>query len=150
MPTTWWNYGLYGFIELTRPHWFGWWSVLLVVCIGVLLWLFFYKEELEEHANEIKQNRNRSAEFQSTTTLEWITKLMLERSWTYKAAIPLWVTLLVLQNKRRWRNHKQFLTQLERTLYDVSYVNGFDSEELKKYLTEHTFFDWLTTSWIVK
>jgi hypothetical protein len=150
MPTTWWIYGLYGLIELARPHWFGWWTVVLILCIAVLLWLLTHKTVSQEDTQPKVPVRNRSAEFESATTLEWTTKLMLERSWTYKVTIPLWVTLLALQNKPRWSSHKKLLIQLESTLYDESYEAWIDCEALKLYLLDHKFFDWLTTSWIVK
>lgn len=150
MPTTWWAYGLYGLMELTRPHWFGWWSVLLLVCICIVVRLLTHKQKLQDSALQIVPSRNRSVEFNSATTLEWITKLMLERSWTYSPDVPLWVTLLSLQSIWRRKDHTQFLLHLEKTLYDGFYDTKITTEEARVYLLNHRFFDWLTTPWIVR
>ena len=148
MPTTWWQYGLYGLSELTRPHRFGWWTVLLVVVCWLVLWYLFKRKDSEITIEKSQFNViDRPKRFDQVQTLEQVANLIVRRSWSYDESVPLGVTLLWLQTKSWRSDHAQFLIRLERTLYDPDYTTMISSDETKDYLREYSFFDSLTRSW---
>lgn len=149
MPTTWWQYWLYGLIELTRPHWFGRWTIGLFIAIGLLIWMV----RSSKNTSSIQEQKistpdiHRAQDFESIITLRQLAVLLLKWSWDYDRSIALGVTLLGLQQTPKRNLHHEFLMRMERSLYDPLYDTKVSLEETKQYMIDHEFFDWLTQWW---
>lgn len=146
MPTTWWQYWLYGLMELTPPSWFWWWSILLVVAVWVLIWIVFFDGLQGEEPPWIQEVviRKWVEEFGAVDSLEGMTKLLLEWSGEYDPEIPLWITLIALSHRPLRSKHRTFLKSIEQTLYDPQFEAPMNVESVKQYLIDDSYFDGLT------
>lgn len=152
MPTTWWQYWLYGLMELSRPHWFGWWSVALGIVVGLRVWWTRFANHntpiSQEKVLVSEPSKDRSSRFESAMTLRKLAVVLLQRAWEYDATTPLGVTLLGLQTRPQRTPHRDFLMNMERSLYDPLYDTKVSLQEMKRYMIDHSFFDWLTQWWL--
>lgn len=145
MPVTWWQYGLYGLMEITPPHWFGRWSIMLMVCIAVWIRLFFHRDSnngVEFITDTTSQDWYK--QFEASSNVKQLTTVLLRWSGFYDSSVPLGVTILGLRNHSDRTEHTEFLTRLEHTLYDPNYQMPLSLETMKNYLLDHKFFESLT------
>jgi hypothetical protein len=131
-------------MELTPPHWFGWWTVCLIVLLGGGVWLLWYSKNTEHTPSEfqpVSPPKNRQVLFESSNTLRKLAVLLLQRYGEYDASVPLGVTLLGLQKTPQRKQHNEFLANMERSLYDPLYDTQVSLEQMKQYMIDHEFFD---------